>query len=73
MHKAINKLSVKPEHILVDGNYFTPYKDIPCLCVVKGDSTYYSIAAASILAKTARDRYIAVSYTHLTLPTIYSV
>jgi len=58
MHKAINKLSVKPEHILVDGNYFTPYKDIPCLCVVKGDSTYYSIAAASILAKTARDRYI---------------
>lgn len=58
MHKAINNLNIKPEHILVDGNYFNPYKNIPCLCVVKGDATYYSIAAASILAKTARDRYI---------------
>ena len=58
MHKAIDNLNIKPEHILVDGNYFKPYKDIPCLCVVKGDATYYSIAAASILAKTARDSYI---------------
>lgn len=62
MHKALNKLSIKPEYILVDGNYFTPYKinnkNITSECVIKGDNTYYSIAAASILAKTARDRYI---------------
>lgn len=58
MHKAIDNLAVRPEHLLIDGNFFTPYENIPCLCVVKGDATYYSIAAASILAKTARDRYI---------------
>ena len=58
MHKAVDNLAVKPEYLLVDGNFFTPYKDVPCLCVIKGDATYYSIAAASILAKTARDRYI---------------
>ena len=65
MHKAIETLDIKPEFLLVDGNYFTPYKDItsygvetPCNCVIKGDDSYYSIAAASILAKTARDRYI---------------
>ncbi len=58
MHKAVDNLAVRPEHLLIDGNFFTPYKNIPCLCVVKGDATYYSIAAASILAKTARDRYI---------------
>ncbi len=58
MHEAINKLTVGPEHLLIDGNYFTPYKKINSMCVVKGDSTYLSIAAASILAKTARDKYI---------------
>ena len=68
MHEAITDLSVKPEYLLVDGNYFKPYNritlpdyntySIPHECVIKGDSTYASIAAASILAKTARDRYI---------------
>ncbi len=58
MHKAIDGLKINPEHILVDGNYWKHYKNIPCLCVIKGDDTYFSIAAASILAKTARDRYI---------------
>ena len=58
MHKAIDNLSVRPEHLLIDGNYFSPYKKVNSMCVVKGDSTYLSIAAASILAKTARDRYI---------------
>jgi ribonuclease HII len=45
-------------HILVDGNYFNKYKDIPHTCVIKGDDTYYSIAAASILAKVSRDDYM---------------
>ena len=62
MHKALDNLSIKPEYLLVDGNYFSPYtinkKNIKSECVVSGDDTYYSIAAASILAKTARDRYI---------------
>ena len=58
MHKALDKLNVRPEFLLVDGNYFKPYKNTSCNCVVKGDDTYYSIAAASILAKTARDKYI---------------
>lgn len=58
MHKALEKLSVCPEHILVDGNRFRPFKEIPHTCVVKGDSLYMSIAAASILAKTHRDEYM---------------
>jgi ribonuclease HII len=58
MHKSLNKLDVKPEHILVDGNYFNGYQGIPHTCVVKGDNTYYSIAAASILAKVTRDEYM---------------
>ncbi len=58
MHKAINNLSIIPEHILVDGNYFLPYEDIPHKCIIKGDSSYMSIAAASILAKTYRDDYM---------------
>jgi ribonuclease HII len=45
-------------HILVDGNYFNKYKDIPHTCVIKGDNTYYSIAAASIIAKVSRDDYM---------------
>lgn len=58
MHKAINKLSVRPDLILVDGNRFNPYKKIPHRCIIKGDSKYYSIAAASILAKEYRDQHM---------------
>ena len=55
MHLALDKLKVQPEFLLIDGNRFTPYKKIPHQCFVKGDATYASIAAASILAKTYRD------------------
>jgi ribonuclease HII len=55
MHRAVDKLSTRPEHLLVDGNRFKPYPFIPHTCLVKGDSLYLSIAAASVLAKTYRD------------------
>lgn len=61
MQRALDRLKVRPEHILVDGNRFRPYLDpvlnmaTPCTTVVKGDATYMSIAAASVLAKTHRD------------------
>ena len=58
MHRALDKLSIDPEFILIDGNRFKPYKNIAHQCVVKGDSIYASIAAASVLAKTYRDDYI---------------
>src|SRR5690606_387727 len=58
MHLALEKLKVDPGFILVDGNRFKPYRDIPHQCVIKGDGRYYSIAAASILAKTYRDDYM---------------
>ena len=58
MHRAVEQLSVEPQHLLVDGNRFKPYKTIPHTCVVKGDAKYLSIAAASILAKTYRDDYM---------------
>ena len=58
MHRAIDGLKVRPEHLLVDGNKFTPYPGITHNTVVKGDATYMSIAAASILAKTYRDDYM---------------
>lgn len=58
MHKAIGGLSVKPDLLLIDGNRFTPYLGIVHECIVKGDATYRSIAAASILAKTYRDEYM---------------
>lgn len=58
MNNALNKLSVKPDFILIDGNRFHTELKIPYLCVVKGDATYLSIAAASILAKTYRDDYM---------------
>ena len=58
MHRAIDGLKVKPEHLLIDGNRFTPYPDIKHTTVVKGDGKYLSIAAASILAKVSRDRYM---------------
>lgn len=58
MHSSIALLQVTPEHILVDGNRFHCFKDIPHLCVIKGDGKYLNIAAASILAKTYRDAYM---------------
>ncbi|MGM0666073.1 MAG: ribonuclease HII [Bacteroidota bacterium] len=58
MHLAIDGLSRKPEFLLVDGNYFIPFKDIPFKTIVEGDSQFMSIAAASILAKTYRDEYM---------------
>lgn len=58
MHRAIKQLTVKPEHLLIDGNRFTPYPDISHTTVIKGDGKYLSIAAASILAKTYRDDYM---------------
>ena len=58
MHRAVEKLGVLPEHLLIDGNRFKPYPDIPHTCVIKGDGKYLSIAAASILAKTYRDDYM---------------
>ena len=58
MHRAIEQLKVKPEHLLIDGNRFTPYPNIPHTTVVNGDGKYLSIAAASILAKTYRDDYM---------------
>ncbi len=58
MHRAIAQLDVSPEHLLIDGNRFTPYTGIPHTAVVKGDGKFMSIAAASILAKTYRDDYM---------------
>jgi ribonuclease HII len=58
MHLAIAKLSVQPQLLLIDGNRFKPYQQIPFECIVKGDGKMLSIAAASILAKTARDEYM---------------
>ena len=58
MHHAIEKLPVQPGHLIIDGNRFKPYKDIPHQCIVKGDARYYSIAAASVLAKTYRDEHM---------------
>ncbi len=58
MQTAVGKLSIRPEMLLIDGNRFKPYEDIPFECVIKGDGKYMSIAAASILAKTYRDEYM---------------
>ena len=60
MQRALEQLSIQPQHILVDGNRFKPFKDIPYTTVVKGDGKYMSIAAASILAKTHRDEYMRI-------------
>jgi ribonuclease HII len=59
MHRSIEKLKVLPQFIAIDGNRFKPFKKIPYECVVKGDGKYLHIAAASILAKTYRDDYMA--------------
>lgn len=61
MHISLNRLKMKPDILLVDGNRFKPYKSMPHHCIIKGDGIYTSIAAASILAKTYRDDYM----THL--------
>ena len=58
MHRALDQLTVRPEAIIVDGNRFTPYHNLPFTTIVKGDGKYQSIAAASILAKTFRDDYM---------------
>lgn len=58
MHRALDKLQVRPEAVIVDGNRFRPYQNLPYTCIVKGDGKYLSIAAASILAKTWRDDYM---------------
>lgn len=58
MHRALDLLKVRPEAVIVDGNRFVPYRDLPYTTVVKGDGKYQAIAAASILAKTFRDDYM---------------
>jgi ribonuclease HII len=65
MHLALDKLNVEPELLLIDGNRFTPYREVQYECIIKGDGKYLSIAAASILAKTYRDELmekLAVQY-----------
>jgi len=67
MHRAIDQLSKKPSSLLIDGNRFKAYSDIPHHCIIKGDGKYMSIAAASILAKTHRDAFmyqLAKQYPH---------
>ncbi len=58
MHLALDRLSIRPAHILVDGNRFLPYRDLPHRCEIGGDGRFLNIAAASVLAKTYRDRYM---------------
>lgn len=67
MHLAVDKLTLRPEHLLVDGNRFIPYPMIPHTCIIKGDSKFLSIAAASVLAKCYRDELMtahAHTYPH---------
>ena len=56
MYRAIDQLKIKPELLLIDGNRYTPHCSIPYQCIIKGDSKFFSIAAASVLAKTYRDK-----------------
>ncbi len=58
MHLAIDNLKKQPKYLIIDGNRFTPYRDVKHKCIVKGDGLYSSIAAASVLAKTYRDEYM---------------
>jgi ribonuclease HII len=67
MHLSVDRLKIAPEFLLIDGNRFKPYPDVPHQCIVKGDGKYAAIAAASILAKTYRDEFmqqIHVSFPH---------
>ncbi len=59
MQRAVERLSVRPDHLLIDGNRFYPRLDIPFRCEIKGDARFANIAAASVLAKTARDEYMS--------------
>jgi ribonuclease HII len=58
MHRALDQLKIRPQHLLIDGNRFRKYGDIPHTAIIKGDGKYQSIAAASVLAKTHRDEYM---------------
>jgi ribonuclease HII len=58
MHKAVEKLNIQPQFLIIDGNRFKPYPNINHQCIIKGDGKYYAIAAASILAKTYRDDFM---------------
>jgi len=58
MHRALDKLHLRPEFLIIDGNRFNKYQTVPHTCIVEGDGKYFSIAAASILAKTYRDDYM---------------
>jgi len=60
MQESLSKLEIEPQFIIVDGNRFKPYKEIPYECIIKGDAKYLSIAAASIIAKTKRDEYMNI-------------
>lgn len=67
MHRAVEKLAIQPQYLVIDGNRFKAYPNIPHTCIVKGDGKYLNIAAASILAKTHRDEYmerISSDYPH---------
>ncbi len=64
MHIAIENLQIQPQHLLIDGNRFKPYKNTDHTCIVKGDGKYAAIAAASILAKTYRDDYMKNLHNH---------
>lgn len=67
MHRAIEKLSMQPKYLSIDGNRFKAFQDIPHSCIIKGDGKYLNIAAASVLAKTHRDEFmegISVEYPH---------
>jgi ribonuclease HII len=58
MHRALDKLKKRPQSLLIDGNRFNKYRNIPHQCIIEGDGKYFSIAAASVLAKTYRDDYM---------------
>jgi ribonuclease HII len=62
MHRSVDKLKTKPELLLIDGNRFNPYPNIPHECIIKGDAKFLSIAAASILAKTYRDDFMFAAH-----------
>lgn len=58
MHLAVKNLKINPDFLLIDGNKFKPYENIPHVCIIKGDAKFFSIAAASVLAKTYRDDFM---------------
>jgi ribonuclease HII len=58
MHRAVEKLTIRPELLLIDGNRFRPSQELPYQCIIGGDALYFSIAAASVLAKTHRDEFM---------------